>query len=483
MPEFPTVEQQIRSIEERQAALYAGETAIPADVIDEVLRKGGNKDRSHLRIIYNFMVEQTPEEYTDFVRREYGTGGIGLVIGGKEYSVWYDELGMQIAVGHTVHDRILDKTFLSWEDVSGRIHQLLRQGEYAPQAVLDAARENAIKEHAQALAFMHGDMAEGVAEIVFGTEHQFGYGYPEKTERIEKLIAQPEYLAELNERLAGLAEAYETDKDLMRFHHYRPDKVAAQFQKFAKEAVPYQSREGFQWQEHEIFITQDEIDSFLAGGGSYSDGRLSTYAFFIQEKTAKEKADFLKERYGIGGCSHALSGADDSHADYDGKGIKLCRGDYLKPEATELLKWPQAAKRVQQLIDQGMYLKAGDYSRMPTYEREVLARRIIRFYSRMPEEIERPFQEDLLNEDARKRLPQLLEEPDTAEELASQMDAALAALPLDFPEYEERAETLSVIHDYIDGTYTIFPEQKKEIEVEATGQQLSLFDFMGESVP
>ena len=59
LPEFPTVEQQIRSIEERQAALYAGETAIPADVIDEVLRKGGNKDRSHLRIIYNFMVEQT----------------------------------------------------------------------------------------------------------------------------------------------------------------------------------------------------------------------------------------------------------------------------------------------------------------------------------------------------------------------------------------------------------------------------------------
>ena len=482
LPELPTVEQQIRTIEERQAALYAGETAIPADVIDEVLRKGGNRDRSHLRIIYNFMIEQTPEEYTDFVRREYGTGGIGLVIGGKEYSVWYNELGMQIAVGHTVHDRILDKTFLSWEDVSGRIQQLLKQGEYAAQSVLDAARENAVKEHAQALAFMHSDMAEGVAEIVFGTEHQFGYGYPEKTERIGKLIVHPEYLAELNERLAGLADAYETDKDLMRFHHYRPDKVAAQFQKFAQEAVPYQAREGFQWQEHEIFITQDEIDSFLTGGGPYSDGRLSTYAFFVQEKTAKEKADFLKERYGIGGCSHALSGADDSHADYDGKGIKLCRGGYINPSATELLKWPQAAKRVQQLIDQGMYLKAGDYSRMPAYEREVLARRIIGFYSRMPEEIERPFKADLLNEDARKRLPGILEEPETAERLVSQMDAALAALPLDFPEYEERAETLSVIHDYIEGTYTIFPEKKKEIESERTGQQLSLFDFMGDGI-
>src|SRR5699024_6850668 len=243
-----------------------------------------------------------------------------------------------------------------------------------------------------------------------------------------------------------------------------------------------QARPGFSWDEHSIFITQDEIDSFLTGRDPYSDGRLSTYAFFIQEKTAKEKADFLKSRYGTGTYGQALSGADHSHADCNGKGIKLYRGDYLNPEAAEMLKWPQAAKRVQQLIDQGMYLKAGDYSRMPVYEREILARRIIGFYSRMPEEIERPFKADLLNEDARKRLPGLLEAPETAERLVSQMDAALAALPLDFPEYEERAETLSVIHDYIEGTYTIFPEKKKEIEIEGTGQQLSLFDFMGDGI-
>ena len=37
---FPTVEQQIRKIEERVQALYAGEIAIPADVADEVLQIG-----------------------------------------------------------------------------------------------------------------------------------------------------------------------------------------------------------------------------------------------------------------------------------------------------------------------------------------------------------------------------------------------------------------------------------------------------------
>ena len=482
LPELPAVEQQIRSIEERQAALYAGETTIPAEVIDEVLRKGGNRDRSHLRIIYNFMIEQTPDEYTDFVRREYGTGGIGLVIDGKEYSVWYDELGMQIAVGHTVHDQILDKTFLSWEDVTVRVQQLLNQGEYAPQPVLDAARGNALKEHAEALLYMERDLADGVAELVFADMEPFHGGFPDMVEKVRVLLDQPEYLADLNERLAGLAEAYKEDPEIMRFHWYRPDKVAAQFQKFAKEAIPYQARDGFAWEEHPVFITQDEIDAFLTRGGSYSDGRLSTYAFFIQEKTAKEKANFLKDRYGIGGCSHALCGADQSYADYDGKGIHLKRGNLTHPDAQVLLKWPQAAKRVQQLIDNGMYLKSADYSRMPVYEREVLAGRIIRFYARMPEEIERPFQVDFFNEDARKRLPGILEEPETAERLVSQMDAALAALPLDFPEYEERAETLSVIHDYIEGTYTIFPEKKKEIEIEGTGQQLSLFDFMGAGI-
>ena len=50
------------------------------------------------------MIEQPEEAYTEFVQKEYGKGGIGLQISGREYAVWYDELGMQIVVGHTVRD-------------------------------------------------------------------------------------------------------------------------------------------------------------------------------------------------------------------------------------------------------------------------------------------------------------------------------------------------------------------------------------------
>ena len=477
LPALPTAKEQIREIEERMAALYAGEISISPDVVDEVLRVGGNRKGSQLRIIYNFMIEQTPEEYTEFVRREYGTGGKGLVIDGTEYSVWFDELGMQVAVGHTVTDRILDKAFLSWEEVSGRIHQLLRQGEYAPQVVLDAARLNALEEHATVLAYMKHDMAEGVAEIVFGDTEIFHHRFPDTVKNLSELLAQQEYLAEINERLEGAALAYAEDKDIMRFHFYRPDKVSAQFKKFAKEAVPFSARDGFAWEEHPLFITQDEIDSFLARGGSYSDGRLRTYAFYLQNKTEKEMADFLKERYGTGGCSHALNGADDSHADYNGKGLKLARGSFGNPDTQVLLKWPQVAKRVTYLIENDKFLKAADYSRMPGYEREQMVNRILSFYARLPKETERPFTDDFFHDDARIELAAALEDTETAAELVEKMDAALASLPLDFEGYEAKVQFLVDLHGYVEGTYTIFPERVQETAVE-NGKQLSLFDWM-----
>ena len=490
LPELPSVNEQKREIENRIAALYAGEIAIPSEVVDEVLRTGGNRSKSQLRIIYNFMSEQTPEEYTEFVKREYGTGGKGFEINGMEYSVWFDETGLQIAVGHTVTDQILDKAFLSWEDVSGRIHQLLKQGEYAPQSVLDVARENAIKEHAQALAYMKADMAEGVAELVFDEEdlpHLHSI-YPEITDYLEEKLTEPEWLADLNERLEGLAMAYEEDKSIMRFRTYNPIRISGQFQKFAAEVIPYNARDEFAWQEHKVFITQDEIDAFLAGGGPYSDGRLSTYSFYLLNGDDKARTDFIKEKYGIGGQSHALCGADNSHADYDGKGLKLERGDYGNPDISVLLPWAKVAKRIGYLIDNQQFLRSADYSRMPEYERERIAGKVISFYARLPEEIERPFKQDFFNEEARKELPVMLNDSEQSQKLLQAMDDALAMLPLDFESvnetYEKKLQLLTEVHQYVEGSYTIFPAQEVPDQADVlNGYQMSLFDIVSASEP
>ena len=487
LPEYPTANEQRRQIEERAAALYAGEIPIPESVVDDILRTGGNRAGSQLRIIYNFMSEQAPEKYTEFVKREYRKGGKGFQIDGSEYSVWFDETGMQIVVGHTVTDQILDKAFLSWKDVSRRIHQLLDQGEYAPQSVLDAARDNALKEHAQALAYMKGDMAEGVAEIVFDEADlpHLRSIYPEITDYLTEKLQDSEWLSDLNERLEALAEAYETDNSLMRFHHYNPVNISRQFQKFADEVIPYQAREGFAWKEQQMFITQDEIDAFLARGGAYSEGRLRTYSFYLLHTEEKARADFIKEQYGIGGCSHALSGADNSHADYDGKGLVLARGNFGNPHTSITLPWNKVARRVEYLIKNDKFLQAEDYVHMPEYEREQMATKVLNFYNRLPEDIDRPFKEDFFWEAPRKEIMEVLNNPESTEELLEKMDAALAALPLDFEaygtDYQQKAGILSELHQYAEGIYTIFPIPEVETsfsEAGLSGHQMSMFDYL-----
>ena len=478
-PDLPTVEQQIRAIEAPIQARYADEIALDPEVVDEILRTGSNRSKGQLRLIYNFMVEKTSEEYTEFVKNEYGTGGKGFEIDGAKYAVWFDDLGLRIAVGSTAKGGTIANAFLSWEDVSNRTHELLRQGEYAPQAVLDTARQNALQEHAQTLAYMERDLADGVAEAVFQDAEIFRGGFPELTDRLAGLLDDTDFLTDLNERLSALGEAYVEDKDLMRMHFYKPDKVAALFQQFAKPHQNYAAREGFHWNEYKKFITEDEINAYFTRGSNYSDSRLAIYSFFLNHEDKKERADFLKDHYGIGGSSHALCGADDSHEDHDGRGIALERGPYGNPDASVHLNWNQAAGRIDQLIRDSEYLKPADYSRMPVYEQERMAMWVMTFYHHLPNEVERPYPQDLYHEEGRKALVEKLADPEQAAELLEQMDNALLSVPLDSEEYRDKSELLFFLHQYVEGTYTIFPEKKQAVEIAVPEQgQMSMFDFM-----
>ncbi len=58
------------------------------------------------------------------------------------------------------------------------------------------------------------------------------------------MLDDTDFLTDLNERLSALGEAYVEDKDLMRMHFYKPDKVAALFRQFAKS---YQNYSGTRW--------------------------------------------------------------------------------------------------------------------------------------------------------------------------------------------------------------------------------------------
>ena len=236
----------------------------------------------------------------------------------------------------------------------------------------------------------------------------FRGGFPELTDRLAGLLDDTDFLTDLNERLSALGEAYVEDKDLMRMHFYKPDKVAALFQQFAKPYQNFVARDGFHWNEYKKFITEDEINAYFTRGSNYSDSRLAIYSFFLNHEDKKERADFLKDHYGIGGSSHALCGADDSHEDHDGRGIALERGAYGNPDASVHLNWNQAAGRIDRLIRDSEYLKPADYSRMPSYEREKMAMRVMGFYHHLPNDVERPYPQDLYHEEGRKALVEKL---------------------------------------------------------------------------
>ena len=83
-------------------------------------------------------------------------------------------------------------------------------------------------------------------------------------------LDDPAFLTDLVERLEGLAAAYAESPEIMRFPYYNPDRMLAQFRQFSRDYIPFDARDGFAWEEHPIFITQEEADAFLASGGPYS---------------------------------------------------------------------------------------------------------------------------------------------------------------------------------------------------------------------
>lgn len=163
LPDLPTVEQQIRAIEEPIRARYEDEIALDSEVVDEILRTGSNRSKGQLRLIYNFMVEKTPEEYTEFVKNEYGTGGKGFEIGGAKYAVWFDDLGLRIAVGSTAKGGTIANAFLSWEDaaeteVADRPRQPVNYAGRVAERTADNVRKPSV------LAQLHAKQAERSAE-------------------------------------------------------------------------------------------------------------------------------------------------------------------------------------------------------------------------------------------------------------------------------------------------------------------------------
>ena len=178
-----------------------------------------------------------------------------------------------------------------------------------------------------------------------------GSGFQEGTEWLSSQLNKPEFRQTLAEEYAAFWTAYQQDRDLLRFHYHKPREI---WENLKDLSLPRTAESSGLAEAPAVkqFITEDEIDAAMTGGSGVEGGKGRIFAFFQNPHTDKEKVAFLKNEYGMGGRSDALSNARGSWVDYDGKGIR-----YRKDGCPDvLLSWEKVSKRITSLIQKGRYL-------------------------------------------------------------------------------------------------------------------------------
>lgn len=112
-------------------------------------------------------------------------------------------------------------------------------------------------------------------------------------------------------------------------------------------------------------FSQEIIDAILCRGSSFSEGKFRIYEHFQKSLSKKENADFLKNEYGWGGSSPAITGTGISEM-HDGKGIKISKKVNGKEEKV-LLNWNQVEKRISELIKMDRYLNPKEKEHYPEW--------------------------------------------------------------------------------------------------------------------
>ena len=315
--------------------------------IDHVLRLGGNTDRQRERIVAAFEKQKSTAEIAAYLQNLY-TGGNGI----GSITVWYAEDGIHLSHGKSAR---YDKSaqVISWESAAERIGQLLQTGQFATNVELSEAEGYERSLLAEKFWNLYHDFSDEARESGYlpSLANNPGRGFPEESAWLTEQLKSPEFRQTLAEEYAAFWTAYQQDRDLLRFHYHKPKEIWGNLKDLS---LP---RTAFTSQMTEVpavkqFITEDEIEAAMTRGSGVSGGKGRIFAYFQNSHTDKEKVDFLRHEYGMGGHSHALSGAGGSWEDHDGKGLHYKKGGCPDVHFT----WEKVAKRITDLIQKGRYL-------------------------------------------------------------------------------------------------------------------------------
>ena len=367
---FPTEEEQIAYIAEAESYTpSAFSMSIPQSDIDHILRMEGNADYARMKIATEFSKGKSVEEIAAFLQSSFH-GGNGVVTENGRYSAWYAEDGIHIANGDAAR-YLTSAKVVSWQEAAERIGQLLEQGEYATNVELAEAPGHERTELAQSIWYLRQDLSEKARAQGYLSclSDMRGGGFPGETARLAEQLRDPAFREVLMDDFAQLRSDCREDRSLLRFHYHKPDKIEQGLRELSLPRREYRT-EMAEIPAVQRFITEDEIAATLTRGSNIAGGKGRIYAYFKEKHTPREQADFLKDEYGIGGRSHAVSGASHSGEDHSGKGVSLKKQDC--PEIQ--LNWANVAKRISELIRKDRFLTPEEKTQYEQFQRQTAAR-------------------------------------------------------------------------------------------------------------
>ena len=317
--------------------------------IDAVLINGGNHDGGRLPVISEFSKGKSNEELGEYLKDTF-KGGNGLYIDEREVSSWYSDKGIHLAYGTSARED--DTQILSWNDAASRINGLLNSGEFATNVELSEAYDYERDRISESLWYLYHDLSEeGKAQGYFDFIERGG-GFPEETKRLSETLKNPEYLKDTIKEYSRFLAGYKENRGVLRFHYHKVDSLYQRLQELELTRKEY-STNLTELPKVKPFITDDEVLATLSRGSGIDKEKERITKFFKENHTLQEKANFLKDEYGIGGSSHAVSGAMGSDEWHDAKGLKLQKKDC----SDVFLTWSSVAKHIDELLSKNLYLE------------------------------------------------------------------------------------------------------------------------------
>ena len=320
--------------------------------IDTVLIYGGNKENLRLKILAEYSKGKGVEELADFLKSNF-RGGNGYEVAGNKVCAWYDKEGVYLS--NDISSKTNPMQILSWSNAAKRIEELIESSEYATNVEVAEAFSYERKELVEKLWYLKRDFADDVKEAYLQVlDRTEKIGFPDEIEELSEKLRSPEFRNKLREEYSIFIQDYMENKGILRFHFHKVEEILKSLNDLEIPRKEFSSGL-IELPKIKEFITEDEIDENLRRGSGISGGEKRIADFFRENHTLSEQAEFLKNEYGTGGRTHALSGNMESSEWHDAKGIGLKKGN--SPEV--MLSWSQVAVRIKDLIKNDRYENKG----------------------------------------------------------------------------------------------------------------------------